>query len=110
MSILRGKVLALNKDKAKKDQLIVTCTLLFAFACLIFVNVTFGADALATIKTFIQKWVKNIGGLIGLIGAVDFALGWKNDDPSERIRGMKTFFSGVMMVAVGVGYNTFIQT
>lgn len=80
--------------------------LMVASICLIGTGIA--EPSVDALSAFISKWVKNIGGLIAFIGACDFALGWKNDDPSERSRGIKTFVAGAMLFAVATAYKTFM--
>lgn len=89
-------------DKVLKiGQVVCVCSLMLG-------SVALGEPSVDALASFFAGWIGKIGGLVALVGGVDFALGWKNDDPSERIRGIKTFVAGAMMFAISKAYTSFM--
>ncbi len=57
---------------------------------------------------FILPWIQRLGGVVILIGAVEFGLAWKNDDAEAKTKGMRTIIAGCIVLAVGVSSSTFL--
>lgn len=57
---------------------------------------------------FVTPWIQRMGGVVVLIGAVEFGLGFKNDDPEGKVKGMRTVIAGVIVIAVGAGSDIFL--
>ncbi len=57
--------------------------------------------------TFICDWLLKIGGVVALIGAVMFALGWQRDDAEGKSRGLMTMMAGFMVVAISQSKGLF---
>ena len=48
-----------------------------------------------------------IGGVVALIGAVMFALGWQRDDAEGKSRGLMTMMAGFMVIAISQSKGLF---
>lgn len=57
--------------------------------------------------TFACDWLTKIGGVIGLVGGVMFALGWQREDAEGKSRGLMTLMAGFMLVAIAQSKNLF---
>ena len=57
---------------------------------------------------FILPWISRLGGVVILIGAVEFGLAFKNDDAEGKTKGMRTVIAGCIVVAVGLSSTTFL--
>lgn len=68
---------------------------------------TEGVDTFNTVVQFIVDWVARIGLVIGFIGAVQFALGFKDDSADGKTRGLMCFASGFIVFAVAKAYDMF---
>lgn len=71
---------------------------------------TGGGDGVTTFNTvvqFIVDWVARIGLVIGFIGAVQFALGFKDDSADGKTRGLMCLASGFIVFAVARAYDMF---
>ena len=55
--------------------------------------------------SFICDWLLKIGGVVALIGAVMFALGWQREDAEGR--GLMTMMAGFMVVAISQAKGLF---
>lgn len=69
-----------------------------------------GADGVETFNTvvqFIVDWVARIGLVIGFIGAIQFALGFKDDSADGKTRGLMCLASGFIVFAVAKAYDMF---
>lgn len=57
--------------------------------------------------TFVCDWLLKIGGVVALIGAVMFALGWQRDDAEGKSRGLMTMMAGFMVIAISQSKGLF---
>lgn len=70
-----------------------------------------GTDANAkwdSVINFMTPWIQKLGGVVILIGAVQFGLGFKGEDSDGMTRGMKTAIAGLIVFAVGGASATFL--
>lgn len=105
---LRNKIT--NKLKTNKKAIIQT----FIMASIIVIpNLAFANANTAPldniITTIVVPWVQRLGMVIAFIGAIMFALGWRNDDADSKARGISTLVSGFMASGVAGLYSQFIQ-
>lgn len=68
---------------------------------------TEGVETFNTVVQFIVDWVARIGLVIGFIGAVQFALGFKDDSADGKTRGLMCLASGFIVFAVAKAYDMF---
>ena len=66
-----------------------------------------GVETFNTVIEFIVDWVARIGLVVGFIGAVQFALGFKDDSADGKTRGLMCLASGFIVFAVAKAYNMF---
>ncbi|MBO6300939.1 MAG: hypothetical protein J6N15_00685 [Ruminiclostridium sp.] len=66
-----------------------------------------GVDTFNTVVEFIVDWVARIGLVVGFIGAVQFALGFKDDSADGKTRGLMCLASGFIVFAVAKAYDMF---
>lgn len=57
-------------------------------------------DAFQTVVNFFVKWLRRIGMLVGLIGAIMFALALKNNDAENKQAGLLTMVAGFVVAAI----------
>ncbi len=57
---------------------------------------------------FILPWINRLGGVVILIGAVEFGLAFKNDDAEGKTKGMRTVIAGCIVLAVGLSSPIFL--
>lgn len=57
--------------------------------------------------TFVCDWLLKIGGVVALIGAVMFALGWQREDAEGKSRGLLTMMAGFMVIAISQSKGLF---
>lgn len=68
---------------------------------------TEGVDTFNKVVEFIVDWVARIGLVIGFIGAVQFAMGFKDDSADGKTRGLMCLASGFIVFAVAKAYDMF---
>ena len=68
---------------------------------------TEGVETFNTVVEFIVDWVARIGLVVGFIGAVQFALGFKDDSADGKNRGLMCLSSGFIVFAVAKAYDMF---
>lgn len=57
---------------------------------------------------FILPWITRLGGVVILIGAVEFGLAFKNDDAEGKTKGLRTVIAGCIVFAVGLSSDIFL--
>lgn len=93
--------------KEKKVQLAL---LLYAFFAPVGYASATAADAKWTaVINFILPWIQRLGGVVILIGAVEFGLAFKNDDAEAKTKGLRTVIAGCIVLAVGFSSNIFLS-
>lgn len=68
-----------------------------------------GVETFNTVVEFIVDWVARIGLVIGFIGAVQFAMGFKDDSADGKTRGLMCLASGFIVFAVAKAYDMFTE-
>ncbi len=68
-----------------------------------------GVETFNTVVQFIVDWVARIGLVIGFIGAVQFAMGFKDDNADGKTRGLMCLASGFIVFAVAKVYDMFSE-
>ena len=58
--------------------------------------------------SFIEPWISRFGGVVILIGVIEFGLAWKSDDAEGKTKGMRTAIAGCIVFAVGMSTDTFL--
>ncbi len=66
------------------------------------------APSIDTLTAMLSSYTQKAGGIIAFIGAVMAALGFKNDDPSEMTKGIKTCIAGIFVFAIATGYQVWM--
>lgn len=61
-----------------------------------------------TVIGFIIPWITRLGGVVVLIGAIEFGLAFKNDDAEGKTKGMRTIIAGCIVTAVGLSSDIFL--
>lgn len=73
-----------------------------------------GSSAPAGMSTFdgvidvVSTWLGRIGLVVAFFGAVQLALGFKNDDADGKVRGMKTLASGFLVYGITQSMSLFL--
>ena len=57
--------------------------------------------------SFVCDWLFKIGGVVALVGAVMFALGWQREDAEGKSRGLMTMMAGFMVIAISQSKGLF---
>lgn len=66
-------------------------------------------DKWDTVIGFILPWITRLGGVVILIGAIEFGLAFKNDDAEGKTKGMRTIIAGCIVTAVGLSSDIFLS-
>ena len=54
-------------------------------------------EVIALLKT----WIPRLGGMIVVVGGIQFGIGFKDDDSTGKTRGMQTMIGGAIVAAIG---------
>lgn len=65
-------------------------------------------DKWNTVIGFIVPWITRLGGVVILLGAIEFGLAFKNDDAEGKTKGMRTIIAGCIVTAVGFSSDLFL--
>lgn len=60
-----------------------------------------------SVITFFVTWIRRIGAMVALVGAVMFALAIKNNDAEQKQNGLLTMVAGFVVVAITAAVNMF---
>ena len=60
-----------------------------------------------TVINFFVTWIRRLGALTVLIGAIMFGLSIKNEDPDRKQQGTTTMIAGFVVVAICLAVNMF---
>ncbi len=85
----------------------MSCMGLTCFAEEAVASGTEGVETFNNVVQFIVDWVARIGLVIGFIGAVQFAMGFKDDSADGKTRGLMCLASGFIVFAVAKAYDMF---
>ena len=83
----------------------VTASTIFACATAEAVPSTMFGKVLHTICTFVTA----LGGVVALIGGINWALGFKSEDSDAQVRGIRTLIAGAAVIAVVQAAKGFVS-
>lgn len=91
-----------------KIEAIVTIMLLNVSPTLVYGKTNTADDKWNTVIDFILPWVQKLGGALVLVGAVEWGMGFKNDNADGKQQGIKAVISGCIVFAVGTSGRIFL--
>ena len=53
------------------------------------------------IITLLKTWIPRLGGMIIVVGGIQFGIGFKDEDSTGKTRGMQTMIGGAIVAAIG---------
>ena len=60
------------------------------------------ADSFITqVVDLLKIWIPRLGGMIVVVGGIQFGIGFKDDDTTGKTRGMQTMIGGAIVAAIG---------
>lgn len=65
------------------------------------------ADGLDDFINFLCPWIVKIGCVVAMVGGVQMAIGFKQEDPDAKVRGLMTLAAGFMVAAIGKAPSIF---
>lgn len=68
-----------------------------------------GTEKIDKFLDFACDWLVKIGGTIGLVGGVMFALSWQRDDAEGKSKALMTIMAGLMLIAVAQTRDIFFS-
>lgn len=109
---IKSKVIKANK---KMDKFVTFVrnkrwkAAILLYAILSPINVAYAADAKWNeVISFILPWINRLGGVVILIGAIEFGIAFKTDEAEGKTKGMRTVIAGCIVLAVGLSSGTFL--
>ncbi|MBQ8967278.1 hypothetical protein [Ruminococcus sp.] len=82
----------------------VTASTIFAFA-----DDGVPSSMFTAVLGTICKFVTALGGVVALIGGINWALGFKSEDSDAQVRGIRTLIAGAAVIAVVQAAKTFVS-
>lgn len=115
--MLKKKTRSSNSTVAKKFiRLMSSCY--FALMTMAVLPITAFADNKNNTDESVEKWneiiglivpwIERLGGVVALVGAILWGLGFKGEDAEQQTRGLRTIISGMIVIAVSVGSDIFL--
>ncbi len=88
-------------------------TCIFALLTAVIVNVNAyatnsGEEQFNNVLTWVLNWIRNIGIVIAVWGAVQIGLSFSTEDAGQRRKGILELISGLMVMAIGMGAKNII--
>lgn len=59
------------------------------------------------VKNWLADWLTQIGGVVMLIGGIQFALAWQRQDSESKSSAMLTVMAGAMIAGLSTAYTMF---
>lgn len=90
---------ALNKRWGKVLLVLPLCISMLTVT----VSASGGADAEGFIDSVIellQTWIPRLGGMVVVVGGIQFGLGFKDDNADQKTRGMQCMIGGAIVAAI----------
>ena len=91
--------------KVKKAVNVIVCSLILSTSSVYAAGSN--TSSIDGFISFVCDWLLKIGGVVALIGAVMFALGWQRDDAEGKSRGLMTMMAGFMVIAISQSKGLF---
>lgn len=104
---LKSKSKEVLKSRKTKEALkvIVMCGIIWGVGT--HASAAEGTEAIDKIITWIASWTLKIGLIVAFIGGIQTALGFKNENADEKVRGLKTLAAGFMVAGVSKSLDLF---
>lgn len=103
-----------SKFSNKINGLNLTRTTTLALVLMLAATSVYASGSPAGMATFdgvidvVATWLGRIGLVVAFFGAVQLALGFKNDDADGKVRGMKTLASGFLVYGITQSMSLFL--
>lgn len=53
------------------------------------------------VVSLLKTWIPRLGGMVVVVGGIQFGLGFKDDNPDQKTRGMQCMIGGAIVAAIG---------
>lgn len=53
-----------------------------------------------SVMDFLLKWIPRLGGVLMFIGAIEFAIAYKNEDANSKTNATRLLAAGAMVIAI----------
>lgn len=94
------------RTKAKAISAYISLSILTAP---VYVHAAPDADAAwNTVMEFLLTWVPRLGGVLLFVGAVEFAIAYKNEDANGKTNATRLMISGAMVIAIPVALRSLL--
>ena len=106
---MKNKITTWLKDK--KTQVTATMVLAstyYAQPLAVFAKEDAGtAQFQQILVNWLVPWLTQIGGIVMLIGGIQFALAWQRQDSESKSNAMLTVMAGAMVAGLSAAYSMF---
>jgi len=99
---------AVNKLSAKRMKKLLTILPIMLIALSLVTIPAFAESGATSADSFIdtvvdllKKWIPRLGGMIVVVGGIQFGIGFKDDNADGKTRGMQCMVGGAIVAAIG---------
>lgn len=94
------------KTKVKAISAFISLSILTAP---VYVHAAPDADAAwNTVMEFVLTWVPRLGGVLLFIGAIEFAIAYKNEDSNSKTNATRLMIAGAMVIAIPMALRSLL--
>ncbi|WP_433946997.1 hypothetical protein [Paenibacillus sp. SN-8-1] len=104
---LKTKLSNLFTSEKMVKSACLALVLLFSATSVYAAPASAGMDKFDSIIGVIATWLGRIGLVVAFFGAVQLALGFKQDDADGKVRGMKTLAAGFLVFGITQSLSLF---
>ena len=101
------------KNEDSRESLAAILTSVSGFIIMEYVRTTFNFSTASAdtefqaLMMFCMKWIRRVGSMVLLLGAVTFGLSVKDNSATQKIAGMKTIAAGGIVIATSALWRLF---
>lgn len=68
-----------------------------------------GEEEWSFLTGLLKTWGSRLGGVVFLYGGIEFGLGWKDNNPADKVQGGRIAIAGLIVMAVCANADKFLK-
>lgn len=106
-----SKVVSKLEEKAFRIKTYATYIVLTYVSAPMVANASADPDAAwNSVMDFLITWIPRIGGVLMFIGAIEFAIAYKNEDANSKTNAVRLLAAGAMVIAIPTALASLLKT
>ena len=97
------------ENKKNKIRAIINVIAINVITMPTYVHAADADAAWNTTMEFLVKWIPRLGGVLLFIGAIEFAIAYKNEDSNSKTNAVRLMVSGAIVIAVPVSLKSLLM-